>query len=378
MNAIVDRKQFLMIATEVERFVPVKAGRRILSCMLISANNENVRVAGTDLQITAQGSVQSQTTKEGSAVVPARQLLRTLQVLKDEFITFVRDEDSRDLHIKGIKSDITLPGEPPDEFPTIITPTENTYIIIPAQDWHEMMRRVMFAASASQTRYALNGGFLQWDTKHRRLRLVATDGKRLAIITRKAEARGKQPELIKIGMIIPSAFFNKTQQLTKKAEYVLLSQHAPQDSPDKFLTAAFGCISVTSRMIEGHFPDYEGVVPECFETILIVGNKVFDQALQEAMLAIESNEPCVKLSLNSVCMIISAHNSDGNKAEVTLLPEIKGPELDIGINPYYLLDFLHQFEDGNVTLQFKNAEGAILVTHEIDGEYRYVLMPHKL
>lgn len=373
MKAMVSRKELLNAAMKVERFAAKKSSRSVLTCLQVTADEELI-LAGTDLEITARKPVDAQVEIGGASVVPAKQLLQTLSVLKDEIISL--ESEDNNLHIKGAKSNITLFGEKPEDFPCVELPSAGPCIVIDAPTWYEMVRKTMFAASESRTRYALNGGFLQWSDK--RLRLVATDGKRLAIITRKAKPHGRQPKRIKEGMIIPAAFFNKTQQIAKKAEQVQLNHHASEEGSLEFLSADFGDITVTARMLEGHFPDYNAVIPPQFQTTMTIGVKDFDQALQETMLVTEPRDPFVKLSLNSVCMIISAHSEDRGKAEVTLIPKIKGEELEFGVNPHYMLDFLHLFKNGNAQIKFSGNDSAMVITHEKDEAYKYILMPHAI
>lgn len=373
MRTMVDRKELLNAVKEIDRFAAKKSPRRILGYMQITGD-KGLTIFATDIEIAARKTLEVKIEEKGSVIIPASQLLKTLNTLKGELVTL--ESEDNDLHIKNAMSDITLLGEKPEDFPSIESPEDRPHITIDASVWHEMVRKTMFAAATSRTRYALNGGFVQYNAKHKKLTLVATDGKRLAIITRKVKSRGKLPDPIKKGVIVPTAFFGKTQSIAKNAEQIKIMHHTNGNT--QYLNVDFGDTIVTTRLIEGHFPDYSAVIPKTQLTTMTIGVKDFDQALQEAMLVTDHNNPAVTMIVNNACLILQTHSPDHGKAAVTLLPKIEGPGLTLGVQTEYMLDFLRLFKNGNAQIKFKKSDTVMTITHESDEMYQYYLMPYSV
>lgn len=372
MDANVNRKDLLEAVKVVDRFVAKKSFRPILENLRIVADEGSLALFGTNMEVHARKPVDADVTQDGEVVVSSKRLLNTLKTYKDSWVYM--HSEGNDLHVVSSKTDLKLPGEKPEDFPCFTWPEKGSWITVSGEHWREMVLKTMFAVANEHTRYALNGEFLFYDKKAKRIVLVGTDGKRLAVIKRPAKTSGFLPADLREGVIVPKDFFAYTKVASKKVEQARIGI-ANGKGAAATLVVDFGDIQLNSRLVEGHFPDYMSVFPHSCKTTMTIGTRDLEQALKEAMLATDRETPAVKLVMWKELLAIRGKSMDNGVATTRVFPRIEGEHMRTNIVPELVLDMLSTI-NGNVKVMFQNSASVVLFEPEKDPDYQYLCMPY--
>lgn len=347
----------------VERKQPLP----ILSNVLIEKIGDNLLFVATDLEIQITASVRNtgQTGKDAAITVAARKIQDILRVLPDDSKITLDIQDSR-LQIKANKSRFNLQTLPAQDFPKIAelsNPVEK--VEIPQQQLKKLFGMVQYAMAQQDIRYYLNGVLLVIDKTV--LRLVATDGHRLAFTCAKLDKEYEKREII-----LPRKTVNELVKLLADTE-----EKIALDLTENQVRIAFSDVTLTSKVIDGKFPDYERVIPK-YTNHLTLDRITVSQALQRA--AILSNEKFrgVRFVLTEKNLRIISSNSEQEEAQEDLETDYHGPALDIGFNVNYLLDGLNSVSSPSVTFSFGDPNSSILITVPGNDDFRYVVMPMRI
>jgi DNA polymerase-3 subunit beta len=339
----------------------------ILSNVLIEKTGTNLRFIATDLEIQISTEINdpSQTSADASITVAAKKLQDILRILPEESKVTMDILDSR-LQVKASKSKFSLQTLPAQDFPRVAEQLENAEKVqIEQRQIKKLFGLVQYAMAQQDIRYYLNGVLLVIDGAY--LKLVATDGHRLAFTAAKLDREYPKREVI-----LPRKTVNELCKLLQDTEDKIIFELAQNQ-----VRITFSDVVVTSKVIDGKFPDYERVIPK-YSNHLTLNRLVIAQALQRA--AILSNEKFrgVRFVLTEKNLRIISSNSEQEEAQEDMEADYHGAALDIGFNVNYLLDGLNNAAAENITLSFGDPNSSILITVPGNDDFKYVVMPMRI
>jgi len=339
----------------------------ILSNVLIEKNAGSLAFLATDIeiQITARGSIEP--AGEARAVtVGARKLVDILRALPDAAEVTLQQQDKR-LLVKAGKSRFVLQTLPAEDFPRLAKPAGDVArFALPQKALRRLLGLVQYAMAQQDIRYYLNGLLVVVEDKS--LKLVATDGHRLAFASMALESKLPRQEVI----VPRKTVLELAKLLADNDDEVRIELSGTQAS------FAFGTVELISKLVDGKFPDYTRVIPTGHKNKLTLPRETLRQALMRA--AILSNEKFrgVRWVLTDGVLKVVSSNTEQEEAEETLEVAYKGDALDIGFNVNYLLDALNNVGGTDVDCLFGDAASSALLSFPTEADFKYVVMPMRI
>lgn len=320
-----------------------------------------VELACTDLEFGLTYRLPADVKDEGTVVLPTTRMSGILRECGDEEITI--DADGHLAHVRTSDADFKVVGIDPADFPTIPAFEDRGSVQIATADLGDMIRKTQFAVSNEAVRYALTGQLLE--LKGKDVRVVASDGKRLAYI--KSRAAGKS-EAKDMRVIVPTKTMNLLDKVcTDEDETVSLNL---EETQIRFRTTR---ATIFSRLIEGNFPDYEAVIPGDRDKKISLEREKILSAVRKASLMTTDKTRAVKFDFRKGKLILFTRTQDVGEARVEVPVQYAGEEIDIVFNPDYVADFLKATADETVELHLKDKTTAGVF--KAGKDYVYVLMP---
>ncbi len=339
----------------------------ILSNVLIERGAGALSFLATDIeiQITARGAVEP--SGEARAVtVGARKLVDILRALPDGAEVTLQQQDKR-LQVKAGKSRFSLQTLAAEDFPKLAKPAgEVARFSLPQKALRRLIGLVQYAMAQQDIRYYLNGLLMVVDEGQ--LRLVATDGHRLAFASMELAVKVPRQEVI-----VPRKTVLELAKLLGDVEDEIRVELSATQA-----AFAFGSVELVSKLIDGKFPDYTRVIPSGNKNKLVIERETLRQSLLRA--AILSNEKFrgVRWVLTDGTLKIVSSNTEQEEAEETIEVAYKGDALDIGFNVNYLLDVLNNVAGGQVECSFGDSASSALLQFPTEADFRYVVMPMRI
>ncbi len=359
-------KPLTLVAGVVERrqTLPILANARL------DLDEEGLSLTGTDLEVEMTGRVSLEAAAEaGQLTAPARKLLDICKALPEgSTLTFTLKDENR-LQITSGRSRFSLTTLPASDFPGVEESQEDFQLEVSQGELRHLIERTAFAMAQQDVRYYLNG--MLWEVSKGQLRVVATDGHRLAMSIYKSDAIKSDSRR---QLIVPRKGVLELQRLLANDEspvtLVFGKNHV------RAITSEF---TFTSKLVDGKFPDYERVLPKGGTKQVDAPREDLRQAL--ARVAILSNEKYrgVRVILSENQMQVMANNPEQEEAEETVAVSYKGAGLEIGFNVSYLLDVTGVLTGEQVRLTLSDSNSSALVESASgDGSSVYVVMPMRL
>ena len=343
----------------------------ILANVLIEATLESdiglLSLAATDLEVGISGSQPADVAKPGSITTSAKKLFEIIRELPDETVNFTVSSDAY-LDIQCARAKFTLAGSSAEEYPSLPSISPKKTATIPAVLLGEMIEKTMYAACTDETRYNLNGVFLEHLTDTDKIRMVATDGHRLAYIDR---SLGAQLEGLSEGVIIPRKGLAELKRLIDEDDSDDLEIGFEANSS----VVKKGGVTLFLRLIEGEYPKYLQVVPREITHQLIINTEQLAQALRRVALLSAEQSHAVRFDLTEGCLSLSAKNPDLGEAKEDLDVDYAGAELVIAFNARYLMDALGAIRSKEVRLGFQDSLSPTRIVPTDDDETLAVVMP---
>ena len=337
----------------------------ILSNVLLNLEGTQLSLTGTDLEVELIGRVEVEAGGvDGDITVPARKLVDICKSLTDSSqIEF--SVDSGKAMVKAGRGRFTLSTLPATEFPSVDESAGDQTLEVAQSVVKRLIDRTAFAMAQQDVRYYLNGMLLE--LKAGRLRMVATDGHRLALCTANEAVSTGDADII-----IPRKGVLELSRLLDTDESIRLvigSNH---------IRAANQQFTFTSKLVDGKFPEYERVLPKSADKTVIGQRLELRQAFTRT--AILSNEKYrgVRLKLSADTLDITANNPEQEQAEEVVAVEYQGEELEVGFNVSYLLDVLSVLDGDQIRLSLSDSASSALLEEADEGDSLYVVMPMRL
>lgn len=391
MKVICDRASLLDAVNLVSGAVAQRTPRPQLTCVHIKADKSagagEVTLAATDAEISLRLSLsQVDVHQPGEALIPADRL-RAIIAAEDNEPTLTLETEGDDLHIRGGDAHFKVCGFPSAEFPPIPnfgdivsgsaqSDKARAVLTHPAGSLSQLVARTLFATARENSRYAINGVLLKRDGK--RLEMVATDGRRLALA--RANLTGPDKDARPISCIVPTKALGMLQKLIKEHEEPV--QIAITDSQVHFsfgTAASPGRAMLASSLVEGTFPPYEDVIPRDQDKKVTFDKDLLSSAVRRAALLTNEESRGVRMAFDGKkkSVDLSSRAPEMGEAQVKVdVSSYEGEAIEIGFNPQFITDALKVIDQPEVILELKapNKPGLI----KSGNDFMYVVMPVNL
>jgi DNA polymerase-3 subunit beta len=368
MKLSIDRAALLRSLNHVQSVVERRNTIPILSNVLMRADDGMLTLTTTDMDLEINESVAANVAKKGATTAPAHTLHDIIRKLPDgSEVELALNGDGTQMTVRAGRSQFKLSCLPTGDFPEIGPGELPATFAIPAGDLRALIDRTKFAMSTEETRYYLNGIYLHEADQDgvKVLRAVATDGHRLARFEMPLPDGGTGMP----GVIIPRKAIGELRKLIDEAADTIaisLSQ-----SKIRF---AFDHVVLTSKLIDGTFPDYQRVIPKGNDKIVEVDPKIFTGAIDRVSTISDGKSRAVKITLQGKSMTLSASSPESGSATEEL--EVNGDtDMEIGFNAKYLLDITSQIEGEGCRLTLADAASPTIIQDNSDPSSLYVIMP---
>jgi DNA polymerase-3 subunit beta len=364
MDVVLDRDAFLKGLQMVHNIVEPRQTLPILANVLIETESEAVRVTATDLEVGARVSIPAKVAKGGTITVSARKLSEIVRELPAAALSLKVGENSA-VSLRCGGASYRMVGLGSEDFPAVVPAAPSAWLTVQAKLLRDMLAQTTFAISHDESRFALNGVLFSFQPKE--LRLVATDGHRLAVASRSVgEGLSGTTGIVPRKAVVEIA---RVLGASEDVQIAITENQFVLQMPNFVMTA---------RLIEGQFPNYEAVLPRAHPGKLVIPRAAFMAALRRvSVMAEERNKP-VKMLLRPGAVVLSAASHDLGEAEEALNVQYAGEEVAIGFNSRYVLEALAPIETDDIVFEFKdNLSPGVIKGLEEEG-YSCVIMPMRI
>lgn len=367
MKFTITRDRLYEGLSAVAASVPTKTTLPVLANVLVEATGDGIRISGTDLDIAVSTAVPAEVDTKGAVTLPARKLLEIVRELPSAAIRITGAGEQR-VHLECGRSRFKLLGIPRDEFPSFPPVSFEQSWTLPSGDLHKLIQHVSFAASTEESRPILNG--VLWELRPDRMRMVATNGHRLAKMDVPAAGPGASADLI-----VPPKALEQVRRLFGPAQEIQIGRS------DNHLGFHGASTLVFTRLIEGPYPNYDQVIPRDNDRSCTVEKDAMAAALRRVGIVASDQTHRVRLEFTGATLKFSVNTPDLGEAQDEVAVTYDGEPLEIGFNANYVLEILKYMPTDEVRLTFKAPERAATVEPvgwDDPAAYLCLVMPLRL
>ena len=367
MKATIERATLLKSLGHVQSVVERRNTIPILSNVLIEARDDgSLRLMATDLDLQVDESVPAQVAQAGAITVSAHTFFDIVRKLPEGSQVELSAAEGKMQVVAG-RSRFNLSTLPRDDFPVIAEGELPTRFELPAQTLRQIIDKTRFAISSEETRYYLMGIFLH--VADEKLKAAATDGHRLARVTvDKPEGADGMPDVI-----IPKKCVGELRKLLDEVEGTVEISLSPTK-----VRFGLGNAVLTSKLIDGTFPDYNRVIPTGNDKLLKLDPKSFMEGVDRVATIASEKTRAVKINLDRDKVVLSVTSPESGTATEELPADYGADGLEIGFNARYLMDILHEIEGDTVEVHLADAAAPTLLRENDKAAALYVLMPMRV
>ncbi len=372
MKLTIERAALLKSLAHVQSVVERRNTIPILSNVLIEAEGGRLDLTATDMDLTVIEQVEAEVADAGATTAPAHTLYDIVRKLPEGAqVQIVTSGETGQMTLTSGRSTFTLSTLSKEDFPSGGTSELPHSFSLAAGELKNLIDRTRFAISTEETRYYLNGIYLHAAESGgvAVLRAVATDGHRLARFEMPLpDGAGEMP-----GVIVPRKTVGELRKLIDESEQVI--EVALSETKVRF---AFESTELTSKLIDGTFPDYERVIPSGNDKIMAVDCRAFSAAVDRVSTISTEKSRAIKLALADGNLVLSATSPEAGSATEEIEVDYGGSALEIGFNSRYLLDIAQQIESKGAQFVLSDAASPTIVRDVDDASALYVLMPMRV
>jgi DNA polymerase-3 subunit beta len=367
----INREAFLQGLSRVQSIVERKNTVPILSNVLIDGSGGRLKLMATDMEVGISGYLDGSMKSEGAVTVSARKLFEIIKELPSESEVNLQVKDGNVSEITCGTSSFELKGLPAEDFPSLPAYEDGNFLTLDAESFGEMIRKTIYAASTDETRYNLTGVLFQMEDGDGSnfVRMVATDGHRLAMVEKGAEGKIRPGESV----VIPRKSLNEVRRLLDEGdgeiEVDFQKQHGVfrKDS-----------IVLTTRLIDMSFPSYQQVIPEGEGVVGVVEREAMISAIRRVSLLSSERSRAVKFSFSSSTITVHTNNPDLGAASESIPVSFDGEDMEVTFNARYMLDTLNSMAASEVAISLKDELSPCKIYQKDDTSYIAVIMPMRL
>jgi DNA polymerase-3 subunit beta len=346
----------------VQNVVSPKATLPILSNMLIETKKQTLRLNTTDLDIGISCEIPVNIIEDGAITIPAKRFAEIIREFPQGDVT-IHARKNNQIEIEGQNCRIKLLGLPKEEFPKFPEFKDKEAIRLKQADLKEMFRLTSFAVSHEESRYVLNGVLME--VQKDILRIVATDGRRLA----KIEKQLLKPAATDVSVILPIKAVNEVNRnLKEEGEVVFIT------GTNQVLFDIDGTL-IATRIIEGDFPNYVQVIPKQVAPKIKMNTAEFLAAIRRANLLATPDFQAIKFEVFTDKLVISKTTPDVGESREELPIVFTGEQMIIGFNPQYMIDVLKSLNEESIEVEFLGSDKPCVIRKE---NYLYLALPMRL
>jgi DNA polymerase-3 subunit beta len=337
-----------------------------MSNVLLDASNGSLTLKATDIKVSFETVIPVDSIEDGAVTIFCDKLSGILATIPEGDISIEQDDSKIIIKPTFKKVRFQLKTISSEKFPEIPQATNEAFFSIPSKDFKEMISQTIFAVSDDETRYFMNGVFIEKNEEG--LVLVATDGRRLSYAKKTFDA--KIPDFK--GIIVPPKVLG------------LILKRAPDEGlidiavTEKSIFFRFGAYKISSVLIEGQFPNYRKVIPEQQKSRITLKRSDLLDALKRVAIFVEQKSRRTFFAISEGVIVISSEESDLGTAREEFPCEYSGPEATIALNYKYVEDPLKVMDSENISIEFTEANRAITVSPDPTKDYFHVVMPMQI
>jgi len=361
MNIIIDKNSILVPISKIVGITEKRSLMPILSNIMIDFKKTDTTIYSTDLELSAIGYIDFKASEERKIVIHGRKFLEILREMDNGEITLQIEENV--LTIKQKQTEIVLSLQDPEEFPEVKKIGGNEELIIDGTSFLEMIVMVSFAISTDETRYVLTGMYISG--KDGNIVVVGTDGFRMAFYQKPLEGIKSFK-----GITIPKRSLSEIERVIDEGENVKLTIE------EKHIQISTKNIVVVSRVIEGSFPDYENVIPQTNDNVVLLNKESFIKGLKKVSSIIGRSEP-IKMTLTKGKLEIEAESDIGRAKEILDI-DYNGENIMLNFNVRFVMDVVSHIENNKVIMSAPTTYGAVLFKEENNENYKNIVMPIRI
>ena len=370
MQITIEKAALARTLSHLHRIVEKKSTIPVLSNIKVEAG-KSMRLTATNIDLEIVEDVEAKVGESGATTIPAHVFYDIVRKLPDGELELKSSPDNSRVVLKGGSAEFTLPALPPDDFPLMSSSSMPFKFKLESAGLVKLIDKTKFAVSTEETRYFLNGIFLHTlEVKGAELlRAVATDGHRLARqdIPAPADAKGMP------SVIVPRKVVGELRTLLDDAPAEI--QVEISETKARF---SFGATTLTSKLIDGKFPDYEKVIPTSNDKALEVDCKLFAESVDRVSAVTYEKSKAIKMKLGKGRLTLLASTPDSGSATEDIAAAYESSPIEIGFNSRYLLDIAEQVEGKFMKFMISDASSPAIITELDDASAIYVLMPMRI
>lgn len=374
MKLSITKAEFLRGLGRIQSIVEKRNSMPILANVLLEASKKGkegiLHLAATDLEVGIRSQHPAKVNETGGLTVSAKKLFEIIRELSEETIYLSATANSY-LEIRCDRSRFALAGTAAEEYPTLPEFSPKKTVSIPSAVMSEMIDRTMYASSVDETRYNLNGVYLEVLDDSGGIRLVATDGHRLACVDRQIDG---DMDALESGVIIPRKGLAELKRLVDEddADEIELAFGNSNGVARK------GDVTLLMRLIEGEFPNYNQVIPKNLTKHLILSTETLVRAVRRVALLSSERSRAVKLEFSEGQLVITSSNPDLGDAREELDIDYAGETLAIGFNAKYLLDAIAAVRSKEIRFSLQDELSPCRLSPPDDEKTLAIIMPMRI
>lgn len=367
----INRESFLPGLSRVQNIVERKNTVPILSNVLLDGTGERLRLLATDMEVGISGYLDASIKSEGAITISARKLFEIIKELPAEANINVRVNDGNMSEITCGNSTFELKGLPAQDFPNLPSYDEETFFTLNASELKEMIKRTIYAASTDETRYNLTGVLFEMEESEGNniVRMVATDGHRLALIEKTAEGNIRPGESV----VIPRKSLIEVRRLLDEGD-----ESIELDFQKQHGVFRKDSIVLTTRLIDMSFPNYQQVIPTEKTGTAIIEREILISAIKRVSLLSSERSRAVGFSFSDQVLTVHTNNPDLGAATETVPIVYDGDDLEATFNARYMLDTLSSMNKEEIQMELKDNLSPCRVLQKEDTSYVAVIMPMRV
>ena len=343
----------------------------VLTNVLLESEKDRINVTATDLEVGIRTSFEATVDEQGSITINGSKFLGVILQLPHEEIQ-VEVDPNNDFKVRSlnslVKAKFSLKGVPRENYPSlpVLEPSFSRFTIGQGT-LKEMIKKTLFAISTETSRQYLNGVF--FESIDGKLRMVSTDGRRLALIDRPCDISSS----LAMRLIVP-------QKVLAELAHTLDDEGSVEIAfSDNQIFFSFGNATFVSNLIDGTFPNYNQVIPKKQEKMLRIGKDMFANALNRSSLLTDDRQNNqVRFDFSSNHAVVSVNNADAGSYRDELPVDYSGDPLEIAFNIKFLKDYLKEVSSQEIQLEMNTPLSPVSIRIDNDAEYVYVVMPMKV
>jgi DNA polymerase-3 subunit beta len=374
MKFSIEKNELQKGLARIQAIVEKRNSMPILANVLLEASkkgkNSQLQLSATDLEVGIRGVYDAKVEAAGGVTASAKKLFEIVRELPEEPVQITTTENQY-LDIRCARAKFVLAGTAAEEYPTLPEFTPGKTVTLQAAVLSTMIERTMYATSLDETRYNLNGVYFEVLPEGDKIRMVATDGHRLAFVDRSV---GPDVEGLASGVIVPRKGLAELKRLVDEedADEIELAFEGSNGLARK------GDVLLVMRLIEGEFPNYRQVVPKSVGRRLTLSTEPLSHALRRVALLSAERSRAVRFQLSEGKITVSSSNPDLGEAQEELDIDYSGDELAVGFNAKYLLEALERSHSKEIELGLQDEMAPMQIRPTDDPDALAIIMPMRL